>query len=91
MTDFSYNNKSDQLLLSIIVYIKHYRLEQNKTQKYVAQVANVSRSTLSLLKRGETVTLTTLLRILRVLDLLYILESFKVNTQISPIELAKLE
>ncbi len=46
---------------------------------------------MSLLERGKTVTLSTLIQVLRVLDLLYVMEAFKVNTQISPIELAKLE
>nr|MCD4772079.1 hypothetical protein [Bacteroidales bacterium] len=44
-----------------------------------------------LLERGETVTLSIVIQVLRVLDLLYIMDAFKVEKQISPIELVKLE
>lgn len=96
MTELSYkmnwNSMSDQALSNIIgTFVRQHRLDQNKSQKEVALAANISRSTLSLLERGETVTLATLLRVLRVLDLLYVLEVFRSVTQISPIQLAKLE
>lgn len=72
-------------------FVKHHRLNQNKTQSNVAGVANISRSTLGLLEKGETVTITTLLQVLRVLDLLYVMDVFKVSNEISPIEYAKLQ
>jgi len=71
-------------------YIKHHRLQQNKTQTQVAREAQLSRSTLSLLERGETVTLSTLIRVLRVLGQLQVFEAFKVQQQPSPLALAKL-
>lgn len=87
-----WNSMSDQALNNLIgTFVKRHRLDQNKSQKEVAQAANISRSTLSLLERGETVTLATWLRVLRVLDLLYVLDAFKSVTQISPMQLAKLE
>lgn len=90
-----YNNitsLSDSNLLGLIGnYIKHQRLKQNKTQAQVAKAATLSRSTLSLLERGETVTTSTLIQVLRVLDLLEILNIFKVSKELSPIALAKLE
>ena len=93
MNDLSNNNwyaMSDKALLRTIgVFIKHHRLQQNKSQSVIAKAANISRSTLSLLERGETVTLSTLLRILRVLELLHIMDVFKVQQIISPIQLAK--
>ncbi len=49
-------------------YVRHYRLEQNKTQDTLAEKAGISHSTLSLPKRGESVTLGTLIQVLRVLD-----------------------
>lgn len=96
MTELSYkmnwSSMSDQALSNIIgTFVRQHRLDQNKSQKEVAQAANISRSTLSLLERGETVTLATFLRVLRVLDLLYVLDAFKSVTQISPMQLAKLE
>jgi transcriptional regulator with XRE-family HTH domain len=95
MNDSSYKNwasMSDKALIEQIgAYIKHHRLQQNKTQEEVAGEAGISRSTLSLLERGETVTLTTLIQVLRVLDQLHVMDSFKVNETVSPLTLAKLE
>lgn len=72
-------------------FVKHHRLNQNKTQKQVAEAAHISRSTLSLLEKGETVTVASLIQVLRILDLLHVFEAFQVKEQISPIQLAKLE
>ena len=76
---------------TIGAFVKHHRLKQNKTQEEIAQAANISRSTLSLLEKGGAVTLPTLLQVLRVLDLLYVLNSFTIQEQISPLQLAKQE
>lgn len=95
MNDKQYINwvsMSDIALLQVIgAFVKHHRLMQNKTQEDVATAANISRSTLSLLEKGESVTVPTLIQVLRVLDLLYVMEVFKIKEQISPIELAKQE
>ncbi|RLD60383.1 MAG: transcriptional regulator [Bacteroidetes bacterium] len=95
MTDISYTNwvsMTDKALsITIGAFVKHHRLNQNKTQDKVSTSAGISRSTLSLLERGETVTLSTLIQVLRVLDLLYIMEAFEVKDQISPIEYAKMQ
>jgi transcriptional regulator with XRE-family HTH domain len=95
MNDNSYTNwhsMSDKALIKIIGgFIQHHRLNQNKSQSDVAEAANISRSTLSLLERGEKVTLNSLMQVLRVLDLLYVMDAFKVNNQISPIAYAKLQ
>jgi transcriptional regulator with XRE-family HTH domain len=79
------------LAQNIGAFVKHHRLSQNKTQEEVAGAANISRSTLSLLEKGETITVPTLIQVLRVLDLLYIMDVFRIQEQISPIELAKLD
>lgn len=95
MTDTSYhkwNSMSDKALSEHIGrFIKEKRMELNKTQEALAHDAGISRSTLSLLEKGETVTLSTLLQILRVLDQLHILDVFSVQPTISPIQLAKIE
>jgi len=70
-------------------FIKQQRLQQNKTQDELARAAGISRSTLSLLERGETVMLSTFIQVLRVLDLLHLLDVFKVQTVISPLLLAR--
>jgi transcriptional regulator with XRE-family HTH domain len=95
MNDLSYGNwisMSDKALIKQIgVFIKHHRLRQNKTQDSVAEEAGISRSTLSLLERGETVTILTLIQILRVLDQLHALDAFRIEEKVSPMALAKLE
>ena len=72
-------------------FIKHHRLDQNKTQEVLANEAGISRSTLSLLERGETVTLATLIQVLRMLDQLHVMDAFEVHQSISPLALAKSE
>ena len=95
MTEISYKNwdsMSDKALVEHIgAFIKHHRMEQNKTQDVLANAAGISRSTLSLLERGETVTLATLVQVLRVLDQLPVMEVFMVQQTISPLALAKME
>lgn len=95
MTDISYTNwlsmSDDALAKQVGVFIKHHRLEQNKTQEVVAEAAGISRSTLSLLERGEAVTLPTLIQVLRVLNQLQVMEAFAVQQSISPLALAKAE
>ena len=95
MNDNSYNDwvsMSDKALGAIIGnFIKHHRLNQNKTQDEVSVAAGMSRSTLSLMERGEKVTLSSLIQVLRVLDLLYVMDIFKISNEISPIEYAKLQ
>lgn len=72
-------------------FIRHHRMEQNKTQNELALSAGISRSTLSLLERGETVTLSTLIQVLRVLDQLRVMDAFFVDETPSPLALAKLQ
>ena len=83
---------SDKALSEHIgTFVKHYRLEQNKTQNELSRSAGISRSTLSLLEHGETVTIATLIQVLRVLDKLHFMENFTVQNAISPMALLKLE
>ena len=95
MNDKSYNDwvsMSDKALGATIGnFIKNHRLNQNKTQDEVSVEAGISRSTLSLLERGEKITLSSLIKVLRVLDLLHIMDVFQVINEISPIEYVKLQ
>ena len=43
------------------------------------------------IEKGEKITLQSLLQVLRVLNLLYIMDVFKIQEQLSPLQLAKLE
>lgn len=95
MTDKSFTewvSMSDKALTERIgAFIRHHRMEQNKTQEELASAAGISRSTLSLLERGETVTVTTLIQVLRVLDQLQVMSVFEVKEKISPLALARLQ
>lgn len=95
MTEISHiywDAMSDKALAQHIgSFVKYHRMEQNKTQDALAGAAGISRSTLSLLERGETVTLATLLQVLRVLDQLNVMEAFTFTETVSPLALAKLE
>jgi len=95
MNDKSYINwksMSDKFLIETIgKFIKSHRLNQNKSQSQIAFDSGISRSTLSLLERGEKVRIDSLIQVLRVLDLLYIMNIFKIDEQISPIEYARLK
>ena len=83
---------SDKALAEHIgAFVKDHRLEQNKTQEALANAAGISRSTLSLLERGEAVTLASLIQVLRVLDQLQVMEAFVLQKTISPLALAKIE
>ena len=95
MTDIPYEKwlsmSDDNLAKQVGAFIKYHRLEQNKTQESVANAAGISRSTLSLLEKGDSVTLSTLIQVLRVLNQLHILEAFQYQPIISPLALAKAE
>lgn len=95
MNDISRNDwnamSDDRILKQIGEFVKHHRMEQNKTQLMLVKDAGISRSTLSLLERGDTVTVATLIRVLRVLDQLHIMDVFVVTRRQSPLALAQAE
>ncbi|NTU54034.1 MAG: helix-turn-helix transcriptional regulator [Chlorobiaceae bacterium] len=95
MTDKPFINwpsMSDEALAGQIgAFVRHHRLEQNRSQDALAHAAGISRSTLSLLERGETVTLSTLIRVLRVLDLLQVMDAFVAEQRVSPLALARIQ
>lgn len=91
-TNFNWISMSDNAIIaSIGAYLKHERLKQNKTQAKIAYDAGINRWTLSQIENGEAISLTSLIQILRALNLLPVLDVFKIETQLSPIQLAKLE
>lgn len=93
MNDISYAgaNSDISILKQIGEFIKEKRVEQNINQNSLASGAVISRSTLSLIERGESISLLNLIKILRMLDALYVLDRFKIEPQISPMLLAKEE
>lgn len=87
-----YNSYSDIQILQLIgEFVKTERISQNKSQEQLSSEAGISRSTLSLLERGEKVNFITLIQVLRVLNRLQWLEAFEVKKTISPIAYLKLQ
>jgi transcriptional regulator with XRE-family HTH domain len=94
MPEITYNiyASSDTALIKTLgAFIKHNRLQQNKTQSQLATEAGIVRSTLSLFERGENVSLIVFIQLLRSLQLLHLLQEFQIRRELSPLELAKLE
>jgi transcriptional regulator with XRE-family HTH domain len=93
--DKSFDNwkaMSDPALLKVIgAYIRHHRLDQNKTQDQLAREAGINRSTLIEFERGKRSNTLTLIQLLRALNQLDVIEQFKVLPPVSPIQLANLE
>ncbi len=85
------NSASNASLMKLLGnFIRHHRLEQNRTQAELAETAGINRTTLSQFERGTRVSMITFVQLLRALDQLHVLEVFKITEQISPLELAKL-
>lgn len=83
---------SDVAILGVLGnFIRHHRLEQNKTQEQVALEAGINRSTLSSCEQGKHSTVKTVVQLLRVLDQLHVLETFLVQQYPSPMLLAAME
>lgn len=95
MTEISDNKwigANDLFFMKTIgAFIKHHRLQQNKTQVKLAKEAGIARSTLSLFEKGQNTSIIVFIQLLRALNLLSTLKEFEVKQQISPIQLAKME
>ncbi|MHC5310536.1 helix-turn-helix domain-containing protein [Myroides sp. LJL116] len=84
------NILSDKVILSKIgLFVQQDRIKQDISQQELAEKSALSRSTVSLLERGEGISLLNLIKILRMLDALYILKQFEEREEISPLRLAK--
>lgn len=91
-TNKKWISMSDNSIISSMGdFLKHHRLNQNKSQSKIAEEAGVNRSTISQIENGEAISMISLIQILRALNLLNVLDNFEIIHQISPIELAKLE
>ena len=77
-------------MAQIGAYVKATRIELSKSQVQLAKEAGISRSTLSPLENGDSVTLETLIRVLRVLGSLDVMEYFVVLETVSPMQLRNL-
>lgn len=81
----------EAILKEIGERVQQRRLNKNLSQGDLAQLAGVSRRAVHLLESGRSTTLTTLLGVLRGLNALAEIENFLPATQVSPIQLAKLQ
>jgi transcriptional regulator with XRE-family HTH domain len=95
MMDITNNNiysVSDPALMKRIgSFIRHHRLEQDKSQSRLAEEAGINRSTLSQFENGMNSSILTLIQLLRALSMLHILDTFTVEQQISPLQLARMD
>lgn len=97
MSEFNYRNDwytmSDSAILKeLAVFIKQVRLKKNYKQNELAEKAGIHRVTLSEFENGErSISLITFIELLRALNELELLEVFKTQTTISPLEMVKLE
>jgi len=91
-TNISMNSMSDNAIVETISnFIKHHRLEQNKTQSQLATEAGINRSTLVEFEKGNRANMITFIQLLRALNLLHVINQFEIQQQLSPIQLAELE
>ncbi|PBQ33544.1 transcriptional regulator [Sphingobacteriaceae bacterium] len=72
-------------------FVKQHRLDQNKTQSQLALESGINRSTLIEFEKGKRINLITFIQLLRSLNLLYMLDPFIVQQELSPLQLAELE
>lgn len=92
INDIKWTAMSDSAIMKAIgAFIKHNRLEQNKTQSKLAEEAGINRSTLVEFEKGMRSNILTLIQLLRALNLLQVMKEFQIIQQVSPIQLAKLE
>jgi putative transcriptional regulator len=70
--------------------VKRRRLERNLTQQEIADIAGISRPTVSDLERGKPFEILTLIQVMRALDALDELDLFLPDPGISPLQLARL-
>jgi transcriptional regulator with XRE-family HTH domain len=81
---------SDSALVKTLgEFIRHHRLEQNKTQSQLAIEAGINRSTLIDFEKGQRANIITFIQLLRALHLLYTLKEFQIRPQLSPLQLAE--
>ncbi|HHU26665.1 MAG TPA: helix-turn-helix transcriptional regulator [Bacteroidales bacterium] len=78
------------LIAKIGEKLRQIRLEQNITQKELAERAGVSLSSVASVEKGNSVSLSTLIAILRALHALHLLDAFFHEPEISPIAYAQM-
>lgn len=91
-TNISWTQMSNvAVVVQLGKFIKHTRIQKNITQAQLAESAGLNRWTISQIEKGESIGLMSLIQILRALDSLYVLSTFEITEEISPLEYAKLK
>ncbi|MBP7256120.1 MAG: helix-turn-helix transcriptional regulator [Chitinophagales bacterium] len=81
---------SDEAILQLIGnFLLETRLQQNKSQVEIAKASGINRSTVIQLEDGGG-TLTSFIKVMRSLNQLEILENLKIKSEMSPLQLAKM-
>ena len=90
------SNNNDFVILSdsaivkeICSGMKQMRLNKNLSQDQVAVRSGLHRVTISRMEAGRAATLLTVVQVLRALDRLEVLQTFREEPEISPIQLLK--
>lgn len=83
---------SDPAIISQVgTFLRQIRLQQNLTQELVAKKAGLSRSAISDMENGRTGTsLLTVIQVLRGLQLLQLFDNWRITSQVSPLQMARL-
>ena len=88
----NYYGMSDKAILREIGRrLRRRRLDRNMTQQALADIAGLSRTTVSDLERGAPAGVLTLIQVLRALGGLDELDAFVSDPGLSPLELARLK
>jgi len=86
-----YSMSDPAIVAALGSFLKQIRLQQNLTQELLAQKAGLSRPVISEMENGKTGTsFLTIIQILRALQQFHLLDNWKVASQISPLQMAKL-
>jgi len=87
-----YTVMSDKAILEALgARLRRQRLNQDITQKELAERAGVARTVIQKMEQGEEFMVDGLIRVMRVLNLLDQLDNFLPDPGISPIQLARLQ
>jgi len=87
----SYSLSDREILVELGGFLRSIRLQQNKSQKEIAIMAGVNRSTVLQIENGSGSTMISFIQVLRALGQFHLLELFQIKPVVSPSLLAKLE
>lgn len=86
-----YSMSDPAIVKELCGILKQVRLQQNTTQKQLAEKAGLSRSAISKMETGKSaVEMLTVIQVLRALQQLHLLENWMVTATVSPLLVAKL-